>query len=184
MRNSFSLLSRAPGSSTSTFTSFYRPFLLEILSLWPTGVDWIFFLVAHLVFPSCKADQRDVYRIWGSRLANAMCVRSQTNGSGTADSVDTAVHLQQQKRQSERETSRRINILFRFPLRKRLRHAIYLFYFCTECSLAGPQRQARPAVSPVVLSSSLPPTMVTLAALAALVDRRLLTYDYHRREAS
>ena len=65
-------------------------------------------------------------------------------------------------RGAARETSRRINILFRFPLRKRLKHAIYLFYFRMECSLAGPQRQAESA-APRRLARrpfqlSLPPT--------------------------
>lgn len=99
-------------------------------------------------------------------------------------------------RRAARETSRRINILFRFPLRKRLRHAIYLSYFRAECSLAGPQRQVGPARVPLGPSTRLArhrphsqpsPTSAraaTLAAPAALLDRRLLTYDYRRREAS
>lgn len=84
-------------------------------------------------------------------------------------------------RSAARETSRRINIPFRFPLRERLKHAIYicLIFVRAECSLAGPQRQTRvphmrpsfrfnPSVSlffSALFSPSYTYTTITLAAL-------------------
>lgn len=47
-----------------------------------------------------------------------------------------------------RETTRRINILFRFPLRKRLKHAIYLLYFSCGMFFGRTSKASRVRVRP------------------------------------
>jgi len=47
-----------------------------------------------------------------------------------------------------RETTRRINILFRFPLRKRLKHAIYLLYFSNGMFFGRTSKASRVRVRP------------------------------------
>lgn len=145
-----SLLSFAPPVSSSTSTLprschsaglFVRDTFpltdrsrLDIFPCGAPGFSWL------------RGQTNETARIASERLArartlpNAMCGRSHTQtcadrGRPIVSIAAAVIHLREQAvgarraARGARETSRRINILFRFPLRKRLKHAIYLFYF-------------------------------------------------------